>query len=85
MAWAYGTTDIVDLATSLMFAVAVRHPFIQGNKRAGFACAIHFLAENGFFSEAPDDLLADKVIAVLTHLLSEEEFADWLRPFVHAV
>ena len=81
----YGRTDLVDLAVSFLFAVAVSHPFIQGNKRTATLAALLFLGENGAVSRAPDDDLADRIVSVLEHQLSEEAFADWLRPFVHAV
>lgn len=35
--WAYaGESDVADLAALLILAIARNHPFVQGNKRAGF-------------------------------------------------
>lgn len=56
------------------------HPFEQGNKRTGFACAIDFLDMNGFaLPEEQDDALGRTFEAVIAHALSEEAFIAHVR------
>jgi death-on-curing protein len=43
-----GESDVVALASSLLFAIARNHPFVQGNKRTAFAAALIFLENNGY-------------------------------------
>jgi death-on-curing protein len=80
--WAYGgETDVAALATALLLAVARNHPFVQGNKRTGFAAAVMFLEWNGW--EMPEALdfgpLADTIVAALQSDQAAEDVADQLR------
>ena len=44
---AYGEPDICDLAAAYLFRIVKNHPFVDGNKRTGFAAADLFLYFNG--------------------------------------
>ena len=39
--------DLIEEAAALWESLTVNHPFLDGNKRAGFAVALTFLAING--------------------------------------
>jgi death on curing protein len=71
--------DIATLAAAYGCGLARNHPFVDGNKRAGFLAAGLFLALNGW------RLLASQADATVTMLdvaagaLSEEAFAEWIR------
>ena len=41
--WAYGAEDMAELAAAYAFGIARNHPFVDGNKRAAFACMMLFL------------------------------------------
>ena len=80
--WAYGgETDAAVLATALLLAVARNHPFLQGNKRTGFAAALLFIEWNGWeMAEALDaGPLAQAIVAALQDETVEGEVAVLLR------
>jgi death on curing protein len=82
-AHAYGEADLLALAVRLMAGIVQSHAFEQGNKRTGFVAMIQFLMENDHDGLIEDTRAwADEVISFVEHRLSEEEFADRLRPFV---
>jgi death-on-curing protein len=85
--WAYGDGDILTAAVALMFGIARNHPFMQGNKRTGMIALVMLLEMNGYIldAELDDEGLGDIVLAVLDHHMSEEEFADHLRPSIIAM
>lgn len=72
--------DIIAEAAALWESITVNHPFLEGNKRIGFAAADTFLRVNGYkITAAPDDIWA-----LIDGLLSKGkfEFAElepWLR------
>ena len=58
-------------------AIAQNHCFAQGNKRTAHAALFRFLWINGYTFRDPDDVaLADLLIAVVDHSISETEYAD---------
>ena len=76
--------DLIAEAAALMESLAMNHPFVDGNKRAGWLLAYVFLAKNGVeLDPADDDEAYDLVIAVASGKLSEvDEIADVLRTFI---
>ena len=75
----YGKPDVAELGAIYAIAIARNHPFIDGNKRAGFMAMVLFLALNGMPLEAPD---ADAIVAMLDMAageLSDFEFTAWVR------
>jgi death-on-curing protein len=82
--WAYEEEeDALRLARTLLFGIARNHPFEQGNKRTAFEAAIVFLELNGYELDIPDTpALAQLIVAVITHELSEREFESAIRPFL---
>ena len=72
--------DIFDMAAAYLLSIAVRHPFIDGNKRAAAATALTFLYLNGWdVEERHPEELADMVLALLRHELDREGVGDWFR------
>ena len=84
--WVYGgVEDILVLASALAFGIALNHPFEQGNKRTGFACAIDFLETNGFELPAEkDDALGRAFESVIAHVAHEEAFIALLKQMLEA-
>ena len=82
-AFAYGEEDPVILAVTRMDGVSRAHAFEQGNKRTAFAAMRLFLRANGY-DTAFDDTIdwAEKMIELLEHKLTDDEFIELLRPFV---
>ena len=75
---AYGSPNVFQLAAAYASGIVQNHPFVDGNKRAGFMAAFIFLSRNGW------DLSASEVEATRTMLrlaageTSEEQLAVWL-------
>ena len=82
--WAYaGEEDVVVLACALGIGIALNHPFGQGNKRTGFACAIDFLESNGFPVPGEEDEFLGRIFeAVVAGTLPEEAFVEQLRQHI---
>lgn len=74
-----GEPDIFDLAAAYAFGIVKNHPFIDGNKRAGFMAGATFLALNGVDLVASEMEAVMKVLALASSELSDEGFAAWLR------
>ncbi len=58
---------------------AIRHPFADGNERAGLAAAIAFLGLNDVWLEADEDAVAALVIAVADGRIGKPEFAVFVK------
>ncbi|HUB81865.1 MAG TPA: type II toxin-antitoxin system death-on-curing family toxin [Bryobacteraceae bacterium] len=72
--------DLIEEAAALWESLSQNHPFLDGNKRAGFAVAYTFLAINGLRLTAG----ADQICAFLASLYESNQFAfeklvPWLR------
>lgn len=74
--------DLADLAASLAFGLARNHPFVDGNKRtAAVACEV-FIVLNGAMLQATDLELYPVHLSLAEGLLSEADFAAWLRQHI---
>ncbi|WP_219465730.1 type II toxin-antitoxin system death-on-curing family toxin [Nonomuraea rhizosphaerae] len=75
--------DLLGKAAALLHSIVTNHPFVDGNKRAGWLATYVFLAKNGVeLDPADDDVAYDLVIAVASGKLTEvNEIADGLRAF----
>ena len=61
--WHYENEDnLAVLAVRLLIAVAVGHPFEQGNKRTGFIAATIFLGANGWYLDVEDHISVAELI-----------------------
>lgn len=70
--------DIFALAAAYAGGFVRNHPFVDGNKRAGFAAALVFLAANGWDLEASSDEATAQVVGLAARDVTEEAFAGWL-------
>jgi death on curing protein len=72
--------DIATLASTYSFGLTRNHPFHDGNKRISFHAAGLFCMLNGYRLKVSDNLEAiQKVFDLAAGVLSEEEFAMWIR------
>jgi len=77
--FAYSEGDIFDLAAAYAYGIAMNHPFVDGNKRTAFTVCLVFLALNGFeVSASPSDRY-NAMIGLVEGVLTEADFASWLR------
>lgn len=72
-------TDLFEMASAYLFHLVKNHPFMDGNKRVGVVAALVFLALNGDDFEAPEDDLAETVLAVARGEFDKADVAVFLR------
>ena len=77
--FAYGKPRLFDLAASYVFGLVKNHPFIDGNKRAGFVVAVLFLELNGYGFQASEVDAALRTLALAAGEMSEAAYAEWLK------
>ena len=76
---AYAQPDVFDCAAAYAFGLAKNHPFIDGNKRAGFLGAGMFLRLNGYRLTATQQDATLTMLALAASEISETDYAAWLR------
>ncbi|MCU1272314.1 MAG: death-on-curing protein [Acidobacteriaceae bacterium] len=77
--FAYSSPDLIELAALYTAGLVRNHPFVDGNKRTGFAIGIVFLELNGFVFQATEEDATQAVLAVAAGELDEAGYAAWLR------
>lgn len=81
----YETPTIFELAASYGFGLVKNHPFIDGNKRIGFATAVVFLELNGYKFKGTEVDSVLMTLALAAGEMSESDFAAWLESNSKAV
>lgn len=79
----YLHTDIFEMAAAYLFHIVMNHPFIDGNKRAGFVAAFVFLDINGLELIMSETDAYDLVIGVCEGSVTKKALAAAFRE--HAV
>ena len=77
--FAYGKPTRFDLAAGYAFGLVKNHPFIDGNKRIGFATAALFLELNGLHFTAPEVEVVINTLALAAGEMSEAAYAAWMK------
>lgn len=75
----YGKPSLFELAAEYAFGIVKNHPFLDGNKRAGFMAAYVFLGANGQELEAPEDEAVLHTLSLAAGEIAAEEYASWLK------
>lgn len=73
---------IFDMAEAYLYHVTQNHPFIDGNKRTGLACALVFLELNGVSIEQGSEDLYNLTIGVDSSNIEKAKIVDELRRLV---
>jgi death-on-curing protein len=60
------------------------HPFMDGNKRTGIACAVLFLRQNGISFSASNADLEKFTLRVASSKAGRSEITKWLKRHAHA-
>ncbi len=85
--------SIATMAAAYLFHLVQNHPFIDGNKRIGAACATAFLELNGFTLDPTiDELEAGTtktrfetvVLSVANGRMSKETLRQWIEATIQA-
>lgn len=71
--------DIAKLATAYGFGLIRNHPFVDGNKRAGFLAVGLFLTLNGFNLIASQLEAINIILALAEGQIDEQKFYQWLK------
>ena len=74
----YGSPTLFELAAAYASGVVGNHPFIDGNKRAGFMAAYVFLGANGYEIEATEEDVVVHTLALAAGDIDEAAYAKWL-------
>ncbi|MBN8457746.1 MAG: type II toxin-antitoxin system death-on-curing family toxin [Verrucomicrobia bacterium] len=74
----YETPIVFELAAAYAHEIAKNHPFLEGNKRAGFMAAYTFLGINGFQLEAPEEEAVLQTLALAAGETTAADYAAWL-------
>jgi death-on-curing protein len=77
--YAYGSPDLVELAALYTSGLVRNHPFVDGNKRTGFAIGIVFLELNGVVFQATEQKATKAVLALAAGDIDETGYSSWLR------
>ncbi len=67
------------LAASYAFGIIKNHPFLDGNKRTGYAVCRTFLIRNGHDIHATQEQKYQAFLAVASGELDETGLVDWIR------
>jgi death on curing protein len=71
--------EIVRMAAAYTVGIVRNHPFLDGNKRAGFVVGVLFLETNGYRITAAEEDAAEAVLSLAAGSLDETAFAAWMR------
>jgi death-on-curing protein len=74
----YGQPSLFDLAAAYAHGIVKNHPFLDGNKRAGFMAAYTFLGVNGYRLEATEEEAVLQTLALAAGGIGADEYAAWL-------
>ncbi len=77
--WQYENAELPELAAAYAFGIVSNHPFVDGNKRAGFVAMLAFLLLNGI-EFAPDPLEAAAIfLGIAASEINEAGVTRWIR------
>ncbi|MEO6223293.1 MAG: type II toxin-antitoxin system death-on-curing family toxin [Vicinamibacterales bacterium] len=76
--FAYEKATVFALGASYAFGLIKNHPFVDGNKRVGFAVAVLFLQLNGRRFEGGQADAAVQTLGLAAGAIGEAEYAAWL-------
>ena len=77
--FAYGEPDLYALAAAVAEGIVRNHPFLDGNKRAGFMAAALFLEVNGWSFQVAEEDVVVRTLALAAGAIGAAEYARWLR------
>ena len=77
--------DIPSMAAAYAFHICGNHPFMDGNKRAGIAAMIAFLADNGWVFEASAAAAEPVVLSLAAGTIEKAAFTEWVRAHVRPI
>jgi death-on-curing protein len=79
----YGESDVATVGALYALGIIRNHPFIDGNKRTGFAALFTSLSFNGMAFDPPEVEATMTILALAAGELSDEEFIAWVQRVSH--
>lgn len=76
-------SDPFERAALVLYCIAVKHPFIDGNKRTAFLTAENVLGSAGFFIQADEEEVVSFMVEVASYKKNRIEIEEWIQH--HAV
>jgi death-on-curing protein len=76
--FAYAKPTHAEMAASYATGTILNHPFLDGNKPAGFMIAAVFLEVNGYELTATEESVVENTLALAAGSLKEKDYAAWL-------
>ena len=76
--------DVFEKSAALMESLINNHPFVDGNKRTGIACAVLFLQQNGISFSAKNADLETFTLRVASSKARRSEITRWLKKHSHS-
>jgi death-on-curing protein len=76
--FAYGEPTLFELAAAYAAGIVRNHPFLDGNKRAGFMAAYVFLEANGMTIAASEETVVLRTLGLAAGEVDEAAYAAWL-------
>lgn len=77
--FAYGDPSLFDLAAAYASGIIRNHPFLDGNKRAGFLAAALSLEVNGLRFSASEEEVVVQTLGLAAGAVSESAYSVWLK------
>jgi len=75
----YGANpSIFEFAAAYCVGITKNHPFVDGNKRAGYQAAVVFLELNGYLATPPQVEIVDTMLRAAQGQAAERDVAEWL-------
>jgi death on curing protein len=75
--------DIFEMAAAYLYHITQNHPFLDGNKRAGAAASIVFLAINDIQIDNDEEGLVALTLSVATGQAGKNQIAEFFRKNSH--
>lgn len=83
--FAYGQPTLHEIAAAYAAGIIKNHPFIDGNKRAGFMAAALFLETNGFRFTASEEDVVIHTLGLAAGEIDEVAYTQWLARVSQAI
>ncbi len=77
--------DLFTRAGLLLRGIISGHPFVDGNKRAGFEATDIFLRMNGYYLEVDTDEGLEFTLSIAKNELDLDSIMEWIRKHANAV
>lgn len=78
LAYADPAPTVYQLAAAVAFGLVRNHPFVDGNKRAGFIACVMTLGINGYLLDMADELAIDTFLGLAVGTVDEAALAELL-------